>query len=369
MKFSDDVIKNDEKAIFKLRTLYRKYGYKQYKMNKFEEYDLYLKNKDFLVSDGIITFNDTNGKLMALKPDVTLSIVKNSRDGELNKLYYSENVYRLSHGTHSFKEIMQTGLECIGNIDIYNICEVVMLAAESLKAISGNFVLDISHMGFVSAILNSVCDDENVKDTIIDCIGKKNLHEIKEICKNNNINSKALEKLVSTYGNGEKVLSELKEIAAEYNIADELYELETINKFLTCAGLGNKINFDFSIVNDMKYYSGVVFKGYIEEIYTSVLSGGEYTRLMRKMGKSSGAVGFAVYLDLLERLNTTDKKYDADSVILYDDGADAAQLFAAVKLIADGGASVIALKDASGVKYKQLLKFNGKGVEIIETND
>ena len=119
----------------------------------------------------------------------------------------------------------------------------------------------------------------------------------------------------------------------------------------------------------MKYYSGVVFKGYIEEIYTSVLSGGEYTRLMRKMGKSSGAVGFAVYLDLLERLNTTDKKYDADSVILYDDGADAAQLFAAVKLIADGGASVIALKDASGVKYKQLLKFNGKGVEIIETND
>lgn len=369
MKFSDDVIKNDEKAIFKLRTLYRKYGYKQYKMNKFEEYDLYLKNKDFLVSDGIITFNDTNGKLMALKPDVTLSIVKNSRDGELNKLYYSENVYRLSHGTHSFKEIMQTGLECIGNIDIYNICEVVMLAAESLKAISDNFVLDISHMGFVSAILNSVCDDESVKDTIIDCIGKKNLHEIKEICKNNNINSKALEKLVSTYGNGEKVLSELKEIAAEYNIADELYELETINKFLTCAGLGNKINFDFSIVNDMKYYSGVVFKGYIEEIYTSVLSGGEYTRLMRKMGKSSGAVGFAVYLDLLERLNTTDKKYDADSVILYDDGADAAQLFAAVKLIADGGASVIALKDASGVKYKQLLKFNGKGVEIIETND
>ena len=369
MKFSDDVIKNDEKAIFKLRTLYRKYGYKQYKMNKFEEYDLYLKNKDFLVSDGIITFNDTNGKLMALKPDVTLSIVKNSRDGELNKLYYSENVYRLSHGTHSCKEIMQTGLECIGDIDIYNICEVVMLAAESLKAISADFVLDISHMGFVSSILNSVCNDDGVKDTIIDCIGKKNLHEIKDICKNNNINSNALEKLVSTYGNGEKVLNELKEIAAEYNLDCELKELETINNFLTFAGLGDKINFDFSIVNDMKYYSGVVFKGYIEGIYTSVLSGGEYTRLMRKMGKSSGAVGFAVYLDLLERLNNTEKKYDADSVILYNDGVDAMQLFAAVKLIADGGASVIALKDATGIKYRQLLKFNGKGVEIIETND
>ena len=78
MTFNNDVIKNDEKAIFALRSLYQKYGYKQYKMSKFEEYDLYAKNKDFLVSDSVITFTDFGGKLMALKPDVTLSIIKNS---------------------------------------------------------------------------------------------------------------------------------------------------------------------------------------------------------------------------------------------------------------------------------------------------
>ena len=68
-----------EKVMFGLRSLYRSYGYTQYKMSKFEEYDLYAKNKDFLISDGVITFTDTNGKLMALKPDVTLSIIKNKR--------------------------------------------------------------------------------------------------------------------------------------------------------------------------------------------------------------------------------------------------------------------------------------------------
>ena len=74
----EKLLKNEEKAIFNLRSLYRRYGYSPFKMSKFEEYDLYVRNKDFLVSDRVITFNDTNGKLMALKPYVTLSIIKNS---------------------------------------------------------------------------------------------------------------------------------------------------------------------------------------------------------------------------------------------------------------------------------------------------
>ena len=109
-------LKNEEKAIFALRDLYSKYGYTQYKMSKFEEYDLYVRNKDFLISDSIITFTDTNGKLLALKPDVTLSIIKNTDDSAgVKKVYYNENVYRVSKGTHLYKEIMQVGIECIGD--------------------------------------------------------------------------------------------------------------------------------------------------------------------------------------------------------------------------------------------------------------
>ena len=119
----NSLLKNEESAVFSLRELYRSYGYLPYKMSKFEEYDLYVRNKDFLVSDSIITFNDTNGKLLALKPDVTLSIVKNCgfEKGCTQKLFYNENVYRVSQGTHAYKEIMQTGLECIGDVDVFDI--------------------------------------------------------------------------------------------------------------------------------------------------------------------------------------------------------------------------------------------------------
>ena len=116
MQYDDSVLTRTERRIFALRTLYTRAGYGPYRMRKFEDYDLYSRNKDYLLSDRVITFTDTNGKLKALKPDVTLSIVKNldDRPDELQKLFYDENVYRVSERTNTFREIMQMGLECIG---------------------------------------------------------------------------------------------------------------------------------------------------------------------------------------------------------------------------------------------------------------
>ena len=143
----------DERILYTLRELYRSYGYLFYKVSKFEEYDLYLENKDFLDTRQLLTFTDTDGRLMALKPDITLSIAKNSKpDGGMQKVCYTENVYRApNHG--GFREIPQTGLECIGEIDLYAMSEVVMLAVRSLEAISAQSVLDLSHLGVLAGLL------------------------------------------------------------------------------------------------------------------------------------------------------------------------------------------------------------------------
>ena len=365
----ENVLKTDEKAIFELRSLYEKYGFIQYKMSKFEEYDLYVKNKDFLVSDSIITFNDTNGKLLALKPDVTLSIIKNTQEekGCVQKVYYNENVYRVSKGTHTFKEIMQTGLECIGDIDTYNICEVVSLAAKSLNAISDSFVLDISHMGVISAVLEKIDVPDNEKDEILKCIGEKNTHDIKKICDRYGADCENIVTLVSTYGSIGEVIEKLKHLDCGFE--DALSELEKINKFITYEGFEKYINLDFSIANDMNYYSGIVFRGFVEGIPSGILSGGQYDKLMAKMGKTCGAVGFAVYLDMLERLNENVKKYDVDTVLLYDN-ADEIAIANLIKMFTDNGNSVLAVKAIpENMKYRQLIKLKDGGFEILENND
>ena len=124
----------EEKTSIKLAELFGSFGYKKFKMSKFEEYDLYIENKSFLKSENIIAFNDPTGKLLALKPDVTLSIAKNTADNETEprKLFYSENVYRVSGNMHEFKEIPQIGLEFIGDVDTYSLCEVITLAKLAL---------------------------------------------------------------------------------------------------------------------------------------------------------------------------------------------------------------------------------------------
>ncbi len=370
MEIYNSVLKNDEKAIFALRALYRKFGYRQYKMSKFEAYDLYVRNKDFLVSDNIITFTDNGGKLMALKPDVTLSIIKNSSDekGCTEKVYYNENVYRAAKEGGSYKEIMQMGLECLGQMDDYSIYEVLQLAAESLRFISEEFVLDISHMGIVSAILEDMGASYAVKAALLKCIGEKNEHELVEICKRENLDPARLRALVSTYGRPEEVLPIVKELCALDNEAN-IKSLERVVLALEKQGYGDKIRIDFSVINDMNYYNGFVFRGFIKGLASGILSGGQYDALMAKMGKKSGAIGFAIYLDMLEQLPTEEAEYDVDAVLLYDKDADPKTLGDAVRLLTEGGRSVLAqISVPEKIKYRQLLKLQERGVEIIENH-
>jgi len=375
MQIDNSVLKNDEKAIFGLRSLYSKHGYTQYKMNKFEEYDLYVRNKDFLVSDNIITFTDTSGRLMALKPDVTLSIIKNGEDipGVVEKVYYNENVYRVSKGTHAFREIMQVGLECIGDIDNSCIFEVLSLAADSLELISPDWVLDVSHLGILAGVLDSIGVSDSVRRLILTCIGEKNRHGIADVCEKAGIpeeKTAILTSLVSLYGTADAVIPKLGEILAPLGESGEaMFALRQLEIIMNALGNNPKIHIDFSVTGNMSYYNGIVWKGFIAGIPDGVLSGGQYDKLMKKMNRKSGALGFAVYLDLLERMNDGTPEYDVDTLLLYDADADPAVLRDTVKLLTAGSNSVLCQKAIpEKIRYKQLVRLNERGVEILENN-
>ena len=367
----DTVFKNEEKVIFALRSLYARYGYSQYKMSKFEEYDLYVQSKDFLISDSVITFTDRNGKLMALKPDVTLSILKNGKDapGCVQKVYYNENVYRVSGGTHMFKEIMQVGLECIGDIDAYCLYEVLMLAAGSLATISERYVLDVSHLGILSAVLDSLSVPESSRKAIVKCISEKNMHELAALSAAAGVSAEGtelLKQLVTLYGKPVDVLPKLRDLLGgkiDSALIDEFCNV--LHAFLS-SEFYDKLRVDFSVVHDIGYYNGIVFKGFIEGIPSGVLSGGQYDKLLQKMGRKAGAIGFAVYLDLLERLGETEAPYDADILLLYGSDTDLRTLSEAVQSLAADGSSVMAQKEIpEKVRYKKLMKLTKGGVETV----
>ena len=81
-------------------------------------------------------------------------------------------------------------------------------------------------------------------------------------------------------------------------------------------------------------------------------------------------MGFAVYLDQLERYGTDERGYDADILILYDETSDAEALMRSVKMFCESGKSVRAQKCIpEGFRCRQLLRMKDRGLEILETND
>ncbi len=364
MTFSKAIFNNSEKAIFALRGLYEGYGYSQYKMSKFEEYDLYVKNKDFLISDSVITFTDRTGKLMALKPDVTLSILKNGKDiaGQVQKVYYNENVYR-DFGD-GFKEIMQVVLECIGDVGYYDIYETLLIAAKSLSLISETYVLDISSLAVVEDILTYAKLPKEYHARALECIGEKNLHELKAICREADIaeaDTALISSLISLYGKPDDVLAKLKKMLCGRE-THEFCEFEMIINALRDSDIYENLRIDFSVVHDINYYNGIVFKGFTSGIPSSVLSGGQYNKLVQKMGRKSGAIGFAIYLDLLERLNKEDKAYDFDTLLLYDSSAKICEIAKAVSSLSEYGSVMVQREIPDKLKFKSIKRLSENGV-------
>lgn len=351
-----EILTNQEKAVNKLRSLYLSYGYLSYKMSKFEEYDLYATNKDFLVSDRVITFTDTDGKLLALKPDVTLSILKNAVEGEKQKVYYNENVYRVSGNTSDFKEIMQSGIECIGEVDLYDKYEVIMLAVKSLNLIGGDYLLNLSHLGILTEILSGC--DEKFKSHIIKHLSQKNAQGVKNACQiyGREDLAEVLGEISTLYGTIESVTKKLKSLGVSGKAIDEL---NSLNELLCQTEFYDKIRVDLSLTGDMRYYNGLVFKGYISGVSGGILSGGEYGLLAKKMGKNCSAIGFAVYIDLLENYNFQASASDVDILIIYDEKSDIKRLINAINDITNSGKSVRAQKSVGKIRSKEILDLCG----------
>lgn len=362
---------SSETAVAELTRLYESYGYTKYKMSKFEVYDLYAENKSFLKCENIITFSDLSGRLLALKPDVTLSIVKSVKDETAvpYKLYYNENIYRVNRGSKDYSEITQVGLEYIGDVDLYSTFEVISLAVKGLNMISGRNILDISHLGFINGLLDETGISAAQRERVYTLLSERNTHELKSYCIECGVDAfliSIITALSEIYGEFKKTLAAVRALSINNTMHNALDELEDLYGLLKKLKLNKSINLDFSIVNDVTYYNGIIFQGFIEGIPGVILSGGRYDNLLKKLGKNTGAIGFAVYTDTLNSYFVPESPYDIDCVLIYNENDDVyAVSEAAHRLLAQGKGVLVQKKVQKDIKAARYYKMaDGKAVEI-----
>jgi ATP phosphoribosyltransferase regulatory subunit len=281
----------------------------------------------------------------------------------VQRVYYNENVYRVSDNTHSFKEIMQAGLECLGDVSTYDLCEVLLLATESLQAISNQSVLNLSHLGIVETLLEKE-EFRGIRKEVLGYIGEKNIHEITRVCTERGIGKATIDALCylcQGYGTAEQVLAGLE----PYKILDGVQQaVEELKMITTVLAKTTKVPvlIDLSLVSNTNYYNGLVFRGYVKDIPTDVLRGGQYDKLMKRLGKPQKAIGFAVYLDMLDRLED-EPDYDVDTVLLYDDTTSLHRIRkVAAELSADGQRVLVQSTLPEGIRYRKLVTLHKEEV-------
>ena len=310
MELDLNILRPQERISLQVRLLYEKAGFRQYHMGRFEEYGLYQENRRFLSSEQVITFTDLDGRLLALKPDVTLSIAKNAPLGEdgCGRYYYVENVYRPSQESHTFKEISQMGLECIGGVDGPATAQAVSLAIQSLALTGRDFVLELSHMGFVTGLFDAVGAPEGVRPQLLTCLRDRNVHELQRRGEEAGLSpqgTEALCRLSAMAGEWREVLAQAEPLALNAAMGSALAELRTLCAQLEERGETGRLRLDLSLVNDMDYYNGLVLQGYLEGLPRAVLRGGRYDLLAQQFRPGARAIGFALYLDELNRFADT----------------------------------------------------------------
>ena len=285
---------------YDLNHLYEANGCKRFRLPAFEPYDLYAANRDYLGAGQLITFTDLDGTLMALPPDVTLSVLRSAGEKEL-RVYYNASVYRPKDG--HFREIPQAGVEYVGHITKEAEAQVLTLAARSMAMVSGAYIMRLSDVSFLHTLLSAMALPEDVEKLVWKLFSVKNaagIAQLKTDGRLSNEQASVLKTLADLYLPLAEGVALLEKTDALSPCREQIMHLKELSVALSASGVGEQFFLDFSLMNSMDYYSGILFQGSVRDIPFAVLNGGRYDGLAERMGRRDGAVGFCVYLDVIE---------------------------------------------------------------------
>lgn len=268
-----------------------------------EYYDLFDDDMLGIPQEQMYKLTSVSGRIMALRPDMTIPIARlvSTRLKDVPapiRLYYTENIFKVNmNGSGHENEITQSGIELIGAKGLAADLEVLDMAVKVFEKCGiSDYAIELGHAGFFGSLVRGLGVDDEKKEEIRRSIESKNYAELSLILSgiDDSPSAKVLKLLPSLYG-GAEILDEAEKLCAGNGEAMEYldYLRELYSKLSEISPDAN-INLDLGMVHRNNYYTGVVFRGYINGYGNTVISGGRYDGLMEKFGRPMPATGFAV---------------------------------------------------------------------------
>ncbi len=297
----------------KLSDLFVCRGYSEVMTPGIEFYDVFDAMPMAVPSDGMYKLTDDKGRLLVMRPDNTMPIARLTATRLQNaalpvRLYYAQDVYHLNHGlTGRNDQQFQAGVELIGVAGKRADLEVLSLAAEAVRLFADgeetSFRIEIGHIGFFNALIAALNVEQEIQDDIRELIESKNYAALSDkldtLPADETVD--AIRRLPRLFG-GEEVLEKARKLSRNAEARQALDYLSGLYKTLCHLGLRDQVMIDLGMVHRNEYYTGVIFRGYVEGSGDAVVSGGRYDTLLQQFGSPLPATGFGVNVDALTKV-------------------------------------------------------------------
>lgn len=294
-----------------LSETFRMRGYSEVVTPSLEFFDVFSGKSPVMDADMMYKLIDGHGRILVLRPDNTTPIARVASTKLKGfvpplRLYYNQNVFRISpYMSGRYDEVAQCGVELIGAGGETADVEVILTAASALKKVLGkDFRFEIGHVGYYKAIIDELPFGEEEKEEIRDLIASKSYASLGEKLapyEDRNAACQALAELPRFFG-GSEVLDRAQAVAPNDTAAATIGCLRSLYDTLCAAGLRENLMLDLGMVQQIDYYTGLVFRGYMHGSGEPVLSGGRYDTLLSDFGQDMPACGFAVNADAIARV-------------------------------------------------------------------
>lgn len=335
------------------------YGYQDIQTPTFEYMDVFREEIGTISSRELYKFFDREGNILALRPDITPSIARAAAtlfeyEEFPIRLCYIGNTF-INHSSYQgrLKENTQLGAELIGEDSIEADAEMIAMLVDGLKQVGlKEFQVNIGHVDYLCALLESSGLQEEIKAEIYTLIANRNYFGVDEILDREGTESSIKEafQILPELVGGVEVLRKAATITTHPKAKSAIVRLLKIYVLLQLYGVEEHVTFDLSMSGSYGYYSGIIFRAYTYGTGDAVVRGGRYDHLLEKYGRSTPSIGFAIIVDeLMSALSR--QKIDVDSghrnLIVYNDISQK-NAMALAKECRNKGKCIILLKRDAG---------------------
>jgi len=284
------------------------HGFFEISTPTYEFYDVF-ESLDGIEQENCFKFFDREGRILALRPDLTTPIsrvvsTKFSEDEFPLKISYIGNAFRyedVQKGGRQ-REFTQAGIEIYGDNSAEADAEIIVTAIKALKTVGlKEFKFDIGNILFFKGLIEEANLGKEEEDKILEYLNSKETFMLSEYLEELNIDEKIkgiLLELPETFGDidiTEKYLSsDINETSKK-----ALINLKEVYDIIKDYGYESYVSIDLGLIQSIKYYTGIVFKGFTYGVGFPICGGGRYDKLSERFGKSISATGCALSVSRL----------------------------------------------------------------------